>query len=184
MFYVLSFISGARKQITFTFVTWLIVKVYGQPVSIMALLFLIVSVCNIFFRPALGNLIDRKGERFILIGEGALMLILSFGFGFFARPVSKRQHGALHSLPLLCVRQSSAECVHGPVTYVFRTRRTRPTSPDAFNGDHHGSHHGGFADVRGRCPMEFLRLRSVFLFGAGYIACESGLRDARENPGP
>lgn len=82
LFYILSFISGARKQITFTFVTWLIVKIYGQPVTTMALLFVIVSACNLFFRPMLGALIDRKGERFILIAEGALMLFLSLGFGF------------------------------------------------------------------------------------------------------
>jgi MFS family permease len=80
LFYTLSIIYGARKQITYTFVPWLLITVYGQPASTMTMLFFIVAVINIFFRPVLGGLIDRKGERFVLMLEAALLLIACCGF--------------------------------------------------------------------------------------------------------
>ena len=80
LYYVLSIIYGARKQFTITFVPWLIITVYGQPVVTMTMLFFMVSLMNVFFRPWLGGLIDRKGERFVLVLEGALLLVDCFGF--------------------------------------------------------------------------------------------------------
>ena len=80
LFYVLSIIYGARKQVTYTFVPWLLITVYDQPATTMTLLFFIVAVINIFFRPWLGALIDKKGERFVLFLEAALLLFACFGF--------------------------------------------------------------------------------------------------------
>lgn len=80
LFYILSIIYGARKQVTYTFVPWLLITVYGQPASTMTMLFFIVAVLNIFFRPWLGGLIDRKGERFVLVLEAVLLLFACFGF--------------------------------------------------------------------------------------------------------
>ena len=82
LFYVLSIIFGARRQITYTFVPWLLITVYEQPVSTITMLFFIVSALNIFFRPWLGGLIDRKGERFVLMMEAVLLIIACFGFAF------------------------------------------------------------------------------------------------------
>ena len=80
LFYVLSIIYGARKQVTYTFVPWLLITVYDQPATTMTMLFFIVAVVNIFFRPWLGGLIDRKGERFVLTLEAVLLLFACFGF--------------------------------------------------------------------------------------------------------
>jgi predicted MFS family arabinose efflux permease len=82
LFYVLSIVFGARKQITYTFVPWLLITVYEQPVSTITMLFFIVSTLNIFFRPWLGGLIDRKGERFVLTLEAVLLLFACLGFAF------------------------------------------------------------------------------------------------------
>ena len=82
LFYVLSIIYGARKQITYTFVPWLLVTIYEQPASTMTLLIFIVAVVNIFFRPWLGGLIDRRGERFVLMLEAILLLVACLGFAF------------------------------------------------------------------------------------------------------
>jgi len=82
LFYVLSIIFGARKQITITFVPWLLITVYQQPVSTITMLFFFVALLNVFFRPWLGGLIDRKGERFVLMLEAALLLIACLGFAF------------------------------------------------------------------------------------------------------
>ena len=92
LFYVLSIIFGARKQITITFVPWLLITVYEQPVTTITLLFFIVAVLNVFFRPWLGGLIDRKGERFVLTLEAVLLFFACLGFAFskllFTAPVA------------------------------------------------------------------------------------------------
>jgi len=82
LFYILSVLHGVRKQITYVFAPWLLITVYDQPVTTITILFFIVSSLNIFIRPWLGALIDRKGERFILIIEGALLLLACLGFAF------------------------------------------------------------------------------------------------------
>jgi len=82
LFYVLSIVFGARKQITYTFVPWLLITIYGRPVSTITMLFFIVSTLNVFFRPWLGGLIDRKGERFVLTMEAVLLFIACLGFAF------------------------------------------------------------------------------------------------------
>jgi predicted MFS family arabinose efflux permease len=82
LFYALSIFFGARRQITFTFVTWLIVTIYDQPVTTVTMLFFIMSFVSIFFRPLLGMFVDRMGERFVLVFEGLLLIVASFGFAF------------------------------------------------------------------------------------------------------
>jgi len=82
LFYLLCLIFGMRKQITITFVPWLLVTVYDQPVVTITILFFIVSVMNVFFRPWLGGFIDRRGERFVLMLEGCLILVACSGFAF------------------------------------------------------------------------------------------------------
>jgi len=71
-----------RKQITITLVPLLLVTIYNQPVITITILFFIVSVINIFFRPWLGGFIDKKGERFVLMLEAILILIACSGFAF------------------------------------------------------------------------------------------------------
>ena len=82
LFYLLCLIFGMRKQITITLVPLLLVTVYHQPVMTLTILFFIVSVINIFFRPWLGGYIDKKGERFVLMLEAILILIACLGFAF------------------------------------------------------------------------------------------------------
>jgi len=82
LFYMLCLVFGMRKQITITLVPLLLVTIYNQPVITITILFFIVSVINIFFRPWLGGFIDKKGERFVLMLEAILILIACSGFAF------------------------------------------------------------------------------------------------------
>ncbi|MCL2819693.1 MAG: MFS transporter [Oscillospiraceae bacterium] len=82
LFYMLCMIFGMRKQITITLVPLLLVTVYNQPAETLAILFFIVSIVNIFFRPWLGGFIDKKGERFVLMLEAILILVACTGFAF------------------------------------------------------------------------------------------------------
>jgi MFS family permease len=83
LFYVLSVLYGARKQIFITFGPWVLIKVFGQGVSTFAILGFIIAAFGIVFKPLVGNLIDRKGERFVLAGEALILIVVCLGYAFF-----------------------------------------------------------------------------------------------------
>lgn len=72
LYYVISFISGLRKQIYLVFAPWLLVLVFKQPVQAMTLLSIVGAVTVFFFNPFMGHLIDRYGERNLLVGGGII----------------------------------------------------------------------------------------------------------------
>ncbi len=82
VYYGLSLINGARKQITLTFLPWLIIDTFNQPVTTITFLFFTVCVINIFFKPWLGRFIDARGERLTLKLEAVLMAIVCLGLAF------------------------------------------------------------------------------------------------------
>lgn len=82
LFYVMSIVNGARKQITLTFVPWLIIDVFEQPVTTITMLFFIVCVISIFFKPWFGRLIDKHGERIAMQFEAVVMFVACIGFIF------------------------------------------------------------------------------------------------------
>ena len=82
LYYVMSIVNGARKQITLTFVPWLIIDIFQQPVTTITMLFFIVCVINIFFKPWFGSLIDKKGERYAMQLEAIVMFVACIGFIF------------------------------------------------------------------------------------------------------
>ncbi|MDD2190733.1 MAG: MFS transporter [Eubacteriales bacterium] len=82
LFYIMSIVNGARKQITLTFVPWLIIDVFQQPVTTLTMLFFIVCVINIFFKPWFGSLIDKRGERYAMQLEAIIMFAACIGFIF------------------------------------------------------------------------------------------------------
>ncbi len=92
LYYWLSMLYGARKQIFITFGPWVLVDVFKQPVTTMTLLFLIVAVIGIFVKPWVGHLIDKVGERFVLSGEAFIFfftcLLYAFAEDLFSYPVA------------------------------------------------------------------------------------------------
>lgn len=82
LYYILATINGARKQITITFVPWLLIDTFQQPVTTITALFFIVCILNVFFKPWFGKLIDEKGERFALQLEAMVMFCACLGFAF------------------------------------------------------------------------------------------------------
>lgn len=98
MYYFLQTVNGARKQITITFVPWLIIDIYGRPVTTITALFFVVCIINLFFKPWYGNLIDKKGEGFALQLEAAVMFVACIGFAF-----AKETLPATVALAVVCV---------------------------------------------------------------------------------
>lgn len=82
LYYWLSILYGARKQIFLTFAPWVLVDVFKQKVTIMTMLFFIISVLGIFVKPLIGRLIDRIGERFILSGESLVVIVICLLYAF------------------------------------------------------------------------------------------------------
>jgi len=82
LFYWLSVVNGARKQIFLTFGPWVLVDVFKQKVTTMTVLFFIISIAGVFFRPFFGYLIDRKGEKFVLGAEAAVLFFVCFLYAF------------------------------------------------------------------------------------------------------
>ena len=78
LYYLLTFMSGARRQIFIVFAGFLMVEKFGFTVGEITLLFLVNAVINVVMAPRIGRLIGRWGERRALIFE-YLGLILVFG---------------------------------------------------------------------------------------------------------
>ena len=76
LYYALAFLDGARRHVFMTFAIFLLVREYGTPVQTVALLGLVNGAVTMAAAYGFGRLIDRVGERRVLmIGFGALALI-------------------------------------------------------------------------------------------------------------
>jgi predicted MFS family arabinose efflux permease len=82
LYYLISFISGLRKQIYLVFAPWLLVKVFQQPVQTMTLLAIVGGATVFFFNPFMGHLIDRYGERKLLVGGGVIATAIYVAYAF------------------------------------------------------------------------------------------------------
>lgn len=80
LFYWLSIVNGARKQIFVTFGPWVLIKIFHQGVTTFAMLGFIIAGIGIFFKPLVGTLIDKKGERFILAAEAVFLAVVCVGY--------------------------------------------------------------------------------------------------------
>jgi hypothetical protein len=66
LFYFLTFMAGARRQIFIAFSVFLMVKNFGFTVKEITLLFVVNNIINYFLSPYIGKCIIRFGERKVL----------------------------------------------------------------------------------------------------------------------
>ncbi|MDW7643931.1 MAG: MFS transporter [Desulfuromonadales bacterium] len=76
LFYFLTFMSGARRQIFMAFAVFLMVKVFAFSVTEITLLFVVNNAINFFLSPAIGRAIVRFGERAVLSVEYAGLIVI------------------------------------------------------------------------------------------------------------
>jgi len=69
LFYLLTFMGGARRQIFVVFAGFLMVEKFGFGVEDITLLFLLNAAINMWLAPRVGRLVARWGERRALIFE-------------------------------------------------------------------------------------------------------------------
>ena len=82
LYYVLTFLSGARRQIFIVFAGFLMVEKFGFDVATISILFLVNAVLNMLFAARLGRLIGDIGERRILIFEYIGLAIVFTAYAF------------------------------------------------------------------------------------------------------
>ena len=81
LYYLLTFLSGARRQIFVVFAAFLMVEKFGYSAAQVTLLFLINYAFNWFFAERIGALIHRIGERRALTLEyiGLIFVFVAYG---------------------------------------------------------------------------------------------------------
>jgi MFS family permease len=82
LYYAISFISGMRKQVFLLFIPWLLVQTFQQSVQAMTLLSIAGAFTILFFNPFMGYLIDRFGERKLLVGGGIICTGVYIAYAF------------------------------------------------------------------------------------------------------
>jgi len=80
LFYALTFMSGARRQIFIVFAGFLLVEKFGFSAANIALLFLVNHVVNAGLAPRIGRLIARWGERRVLTLEYMGLIAIFVGY--------------------------------------------------------------------------------------------------------
>ena len=80
LYYALTFLAGARRQIFMVFAGFLLVQKFGFPLDKMVLLFLVNAGITIWIAPKLGLLVERIGERKALTLEYIGLIIIFLGY--------------------------------------------------------------------------------------------------------
>jgi predicted MFS family arabinose efflux permease len=82
LYYALTFLSGARRQIFMVFAGFMMVEKFGYSAADISLLYLANYVFNLFFAVRIGSWVGRAGERTALRVEyiGLIVVFTSYAF--------------------------------------------------------------------------------------------------------
>jgi hypothetical protein len=80
LFYFLTFMAGARRQIFMAFAVFLLVKKFHFTVQEVTILFVINNLINYFLSPFIGKCIIRFGERKVLSLEYAALVFIFLAY--------------------------------------------------------------------------------------------------------
>ncbi|MBE0364478.1 hypothetical protein PULV_a2822 [Pseudoalteromonas ulvae UL12] len=81
LYYLLTFLSGARRQIFVVFAGFLMVEKFGYSVAQISALYMLNHLINIFAAPQIGKLIQVIGERKALTLEYIGLICVFVGYG-------------------------------------------------------------------------------------------------------
>lgn len=86
LYYALTFMSGARRQIFIVFAGFLMIEKFGFDVAAITLMFLANHVVTMLVAPSIGRLIARWGERRALTLEYVGLIAVFVGYAFVDSP--------------------------------------------------------------------------------------------------
>lgn len=82
LYYVLTFLSGARRQIFVVFAGFLMVEKFNFTASEISILFLVNGVLTIYLAPKIGRLVKRWGEKKALTFEYLGLIVVFTAYAF------------------------------------------------------------------------------------------------------
>ncbi len=82
LYYALTFMSGARRQLFMAFGGFLLVERFGYDVAGLAKLLFVTCAINLLAAPLLGRLVGRIGERSTIILENTVLIVVFLGYAF------------------------------------------------------------------------------------------------------
>lgn len=80
LFYLLTLLAGARRQIFIAFAVFLLVKKFDYTINEVAALFLLNNIINYFLSPFIGRCIAKFGEHKVLSLEYGALVIVFIGY--------------------------------------------------------------------------------------------------------
>jgi len=80
LYYLLTFFSGARRQIFMVFAGFMMVEKFGYDASDIAVLFIVNHLMNLYIAPKIGHWIGRIGERKALTIEYIGLIFVFVGY--------------------------------------------------------------------------------------------------------
>ena len=81
-YYVLNFLEGWRKQIAIAFGGFLLVKIHDAGLLEILVLSAVIQAIGYFASPRVGKLIDRVGERKVLVFYYSFVTVMFLGYAF------------------------------------------------------------------------------------------------------
>ena len=81
LFYLLQFLSGARRQIFVVFAAFMMVEHFGFTVDGLTALFLVNFLANMLIAPFMGRALSHFGERNVLVLEYAGLTLVFLAYG-------------------------------------------------------------------------------------------------------
>ena len=82
LYYALTFMSGARRQIFVAFAVFLLVQKFDYTIQQVTMLFVINNVLNYFANPLIGKAVNKYGERAVLSCEYTVLTFVFLGYAF------------------------------------------------------------------------------------------------------
>ncbi|GKT06982.1 MFS transporter [Desulforhabdus sp. TSK] len=82
LYYTLTFLAGARRQIFIVFAVFLLVKRFDYSVQAVTALFVINNIVNYFANPVIGRMINRFGERTLLSLEYIVLILVFLTYAY------------------------------------------------------------------------------------------------------
>jgi predicted MFS family arabinose efflux permease len=80
LYYGLTFLAGARRQIFVAFAVFLMVERFGFTVKEITGLYLVNSLVTLLAAPQIGRLVGRMGERFVVLLEYSSLILVFWGY--------------------------------------------------------------------------------------------------------
>ncbi|HBN85492.1 MAG TPA: MFS transporter [Clostridiales bacterium] len=80
LYYLMCMFNGARKQISITFVPWLLIRIFHKTADNMLLIGMASSALGIVVYPLIGRAIDRFGEKKVLAVEALLLAVACIAY--------------------------------------------------------------------------------------------------------